>query len=493
MAGLKCYFWFFIFLLCLSFVLGTDCVDLDGDSYFSNLFECGISDCNDEFNFYYSETGEYCPLNEYFVLDPDEGYYAQDFALIKDNSNNLHAIYIRFPPGTAWQIDPINSMDFGHDSTSNLSTWNSHLPALNISSLGSWDDEHLWAPSIVYNGLDQLYYMYYTGVTDGFTQGPSNHKERIGLATSNDLINWDRYSENGCDGTIGDGCLWDCNLTWTVWGKETWEWSTLSWQHQCRDPFIFDDSVNGNWYMVYSTVMFNQNNGNNISMVLGLAKSSDLIHWVDLGPINSTFGSKAESAHIVENNGIYYLFYTTRDNGPDGIFYRYTSDLESNIWSPKIRVPNSNHNPIASEFLEFRNQSLFAYIYPLGEIRFKSIIIEDNNISLGLLSPLDCAYINPSFVFPGAEEILNGLDDNCNGVIDEENSVCVDFDFDNYGAEFNLACPNLEIDCDDNNPFISPNVHERCGNYIDDNCNGVIDEMCINFDYYLRMILPFKY
>ncbi len=50
---------------------------------------------------------------------------------------------------------------------------------------------------------------------------------------------------------------------------------------------------------------------------------------------------------------------------------------------------------------------------------------------------------------------------------------CTDRDNDDYGI--GSAC--LGPDCDDRNPNINPGMSDRC-NRIDDNCNGIIDEDC---------------
>jgi hypothetical protein len=72
-------------------------------------------------------------------------------------------------------------------------------------------------------------------------------------------------------------------------------------------------------------------------------------------------------------------------------------------------------------------------------------------------------------------EICNGLDDDGDGLIDEGLPVGgppVDTDLDGYPI-----CPASGGvgDCNDQNPAIHPGAAERC-NGLDDNCNGVIDE-----------------
>jgi len=60
-----------------------------------------------------------------------------------------------------------------------------------------------------------------------------------------------------------------------------------------------------------------------------------------------------------------------------------------------------------------------------------------------------------------------GPDDPGNG------GTCIDNDGDGYG----LNCP-LGPDCNDFNPNVNPGMDEICGNMIDDNCNGFVDEGC---------------
>jgi len=96
----------------------------------------------------------------------------------------------------------------------------------------------------------------------------------------------------------------------------------------------------------------------------------------------------------------------------------------------------------------------------------------------------DCNDTNSS-VHPGAIEICNGIDDNCDGQIDEgvKSTFYQDADGDGYGnsSVTTIACsaPNGFVadysDCDDTNPNIHPNAVEIV-NGIDDNCNGQIDE-----------------
>ncbi|MBI4685852.1 MAG: transglycosylase SLT domain-containing protein [Nitrospirae bacterium] len=86
----------------------------------------------------------------------------------------------------------------------------------------------------------------------------------------------------------------------------------------------------------------------------------------------------------------------------------------------------------------------------------------------------DCDDTNPN-IRPGAPEICGDLkDNNCNGQVDE--GCCVDNDGDGHYA-ISGSCPAGD-DCNDNNAAIYPGANEICDG-IDNDCNGQKDETCV--------------
>ncbi len=108
--------------------------------------------------------------------------------------------------------------------------------------------------------------------------------------------------------------------------------------------------------------------------------------------------------------------------------------------------------------------------------------------------------INPSQV-----ETCNGIDDNCDGIVDEGcvYDICdgvdndndgtidnitwyLDADGDGYGSTSVVAITCNQptggvlnsMDCDDSDPAVHPGSPEICNNMLDEDCNGVIDDGC---------------
>jgi hypothetical protein len=74
---------------------------------------------------------------------------------------------------------------------------------------------------------------------------------------------------------------------------------------------------------------------------------------------------------------------------------------------------------------------------------------------------LDCNDLDAA-IHPGATETCDGRDEDCNGIVDD----AVDADQDGYGA-----CE----DCDDSDAFLHPEAAEACDG-LDNDCDGGIDE-----------------
>jgi hypothetical protein len=96
----------------------------------------------------------------------------------------------------------------------------------------------------------------------------------------------------------------------------------------------------------------------------------------------------------------------------------------------------------------------------------------------------DCDDTNGN-TYPGATEICNTIDDNCNGQTDEgvQTVYFIDSDGDTYGnpSVSILACTQPagyttdDTDCNDTNANINPGAEDIAGNGIDENCDGQID------------------
>lgn len=105
-------------------------------------------------------------------------------------------------------------------------------------------------------------------------------------------------------------------------------------------------------------------------------------------------------------------------------------------------------------------------------------------------APYDCDDNDPD-INPGSDEVCDGIDNNCNGTVDD-NAVdatqwYVDMDEDGFGSdmedmEFYFCEPPVgmplvdnNLDCDDENPEVNPNATEILDG-MDNDCDGDIDE-----------------
>ncbi|MCB9744331.1 MAG: putative metal-binding motif-containing protein [Alphaproteobacteria bacterium] len=100
-------------------------------------------------------------------------------------------------------------------------------------------------------------------------------------------------------------------------------------------------------------------------------------------------------------------------------------------------------------------------------------------------------------IHPGASEVCDGVDNDCNGDVDEDDSGLTgadsyypDSDGDGYGdAESGgvgaCSAPSGTVDnhedCDDGDGDVSPDEAEDCDDDVDNNCDGNVNEGCTGY------------
>ncbi len=118
----------------------------------------------------------------------------------------------------------------------------------------------------------------------------------------------------------------------------------------------------------------------------------------------------------------------------------------------------------------------------------KGDVCDNDDDNDGDLDNQDCNHHDPE-INSWATEICDGIDNNCNNVVDEPGAmgcfqVYQDADFDGFGTADALICvcngntPGSAMtagDCDDQNPQINPAAVENCDG-VDNDCDGQVDE-----------------
>lgn len=137
----------------------------------------------------------------------------------------------------------------GYATSSDGITWTKYGSILERGASGAWDDNLIHHPVVIkHNGT---YYLFYSGV-----QAPSGLRHQIGLATSPDGITWTKEATNPVIpyGSVGS---WDQTYV------------------RPSNPVL----IYGVWYMWY------WGNDSNVTNAIGLATSTDLVHWTKQGRV----------------------------------------------------------------------------------------------------------------------------------------------------------------------------------------------------------------
>lgn len=238
------------------------------------------------------------------TIDPDWSGGIKDFSLIR-SGDHYHLFHIT-DPGTSW-ISRAGELTLGHASAPVLGDWTTHDRIDLRTGPDGWSPSFTWAPHVIKNDDDGLYYMFYTGVKWPEGTSPSRVEQRIGLATSSDLVVWERHDDRGQDGLVLDGPDHEAH----PWSAFDTDHAVLAWEYDCRDPFVFDRGaghVTGRYVLLASVRLA----PDATQMAIAYATSHNLVdwHWRDYVP--ATVGVHAESANLIAHGGHHYLFWTAR-------------------------------------------------------------------------------------------------------------------------------------------------------------------------------------
>jgi hypothetical protein len=183
------------------------------------------------------------------------------------------------------------------------------------------------------------------------------------------------------------------------------------------------------------------------------------------------FGDNSASPTVQSDQPLNY----TRENNTD------CDDTNPDINPDAIDIPNNTvdencNGLVAITFYKDSDNDGF------GDPESGSIF----EIELGDVAPDEMVYNNADcddtndMINPLADEIVgNDIDDNCNGEIDIDDIRYIDADGDGYGSSEQSPADGVfnSLDCDDTNPLIHPYAKENKENGIDDDCDGIVDEI----------------
>jgi hypothetical protein len=177
----------------------------------------------------------------------------------------------------------------------------------------------------------------------------------------------------------------------------------------------------------------------------------------------------------------------------------YTSGTFPNTVSfdPGLVIANLKVAGSADNFVVAPNRSRVLTFYQDSDrdgYGNSSVSIQSTTQPAGYVAQGGDCNDNNGTINPGATETCNGIDDDCNGRIDEGTGLFakyLDSDKDGYGSStlIEISCrPKFSgesyrpDDCNDNDAAIHPGATEMC-NGKDDDCDGKIDDDCFGTNY----------
>ncbi|MEV0230738.1 hypothetical protein [Nonomuraea sp. NPDC050786] len=194
-----------------------------------------------------------------------DDHWVWDFWLA-DDGGTYHLYFLKAPKAIGDPDQRHWNVSVGHAVSADLTDWTVLPDALAPSAGPAFDDYTTWTGSIV-RADDGTWHMFYTGTS----HAERGLKQRIGLATSDDLHTWRKH---GTAAILESDPRWYEQLETAQWPDEAW-----------RDPWVFRDPGGDGWHMLItarSRAGHPDQRG-----VIGHARSHDLLTWEAQPPLSA--------------------------------------------------------------------------------------------------------------------------------------------------------------------------------------------------------------
>jgi beta-fructofuranosidase len=205
---------------------------------------------------------------------------------LADDGEQYHLFFLRAARSL---VDPKlrhHRASIGHAVSPDLVSWRELPDALVASGGPAWDDLATWTGSVV-RAPDGTWRMFYSGLS----RADDGRVQRIGAATSADLIRWTRDTAAK---TIEADARWYEKHDPDAWIEEAW-----------RDPFVFADQDGDGWHMLITARV--PTGPADARGVIGHARSDDLVDWEVRPPLTAPTGFghlEVPQSHVIEGQPV---------------------------------------------------------------------------------------------------------------------------------------------------------------------------------------------
>jgi beta-fructofuranosidase len=211
-----------------------------------------------------------------------------DFWLVRRDGEH-HLFYLQAPRALGDPALRHHNATIGHAVSADCRDWQVLPDALQPGVSGNWDDLATWTGSTI--GHEGRWYMLYTGVN----RAEGGLVQRIGLATSDDLVHWDKHPGNP---------VLEVDPEWYE-VLEQGRWRDQSW----RDPWLFrrpDDEL------FHALITARSSSGPaDGAGVVAQARSTDLVTWEVLPPLTTPGEfAQVEVPQLVQLDGSYTILFS---------------------------------------------------------------------------------------------------------------------------------------------------------------------------------------